>query len=64
MPNPKRRHTKTRKHKRRSHHALEIPNLVECPKCHAYKLPHRICSNCGSYDGIVYFLSEEKRSKS
>lgn len=63
MPNPKRRHSKQRKAKRRSHHALEIPNLVECPKCHEYKLPHRICSYCGSYDGIVYLLSEEKKGK-
>jgi len=63
MPNPKRRHSKTRKAKRRSHHALELPTLVVCPKCQEYKLPHRICPVCGSYDGIVYFLSEEKKGK-
>ena len=34
MPNPKRRHSKTRTAKRRTHDALEAVGLSECPHCH------------------------------
>ncbi len=27
------------------------PALCECPQCHQPKLPHRVCPNCGYYDG-------------
>jgi large subunit ribosomal protein L32 len=27
------------------------PALSLCPKCHEPKLPHRVCPNCGYYDG-------------
>ena len=26
-------------------------NLVECPNCHQKKMPHRVCQNCGHYNG-------------
>lgn len=48
---PKRKTAKARKNKRRSHHALSAPTLVECPQCHSPKLPHRVCPTCGSYAG-------------
>jgi large subunit ribosomal protein L32 len=51
MPLPKRRHSKTRGAKRRTHWKLSVPNIVECPHCHQPKLPHRICPNCGYYKG-------------
>lgn len=51
MPNPKRRHSKSRKGKRRAHDFLVAPCLVECPNCHERKLPHRICPSCGYYKG-------------
>ena len=34
MPNPKRRHSKTRTAKRRTHDALTAVGLSECPHCH------------------------------
>ncbi|MFZ2259041.1 MAG: 50S ribosomal protein L32, partial [Clostridiaceae bacterium] len=27
------------------------PSIVECPNCHDMMLSHRICKNCGQYDG-------------
>jgi large subunit ribosomal protein L32 len=51
MPNPKRRHSKTRTAKRRTHDALKPASLSECPQCHEAKLPHRVCANCGYYRG-------------
>ncbi len=51
MANPKRRHSKARKNKRRAHDHLTGPTLSECPHCHEMKLPHRACPRCGYYKG-------------
>jgi large subunit ribosomal protein L32 len=51
MPNPKRRHSKARRDKRRAHDALTAVSLSECPNCRERKLPHRICPHCGHYKG-------------
>ncbi len=51
MPNPKRRHSKSRKNRRRAHDALTAPSLSECTNCHEQKLPHRVCPHCGYYKG-------------
>ena len=51
MPNPKRRHSKARKNKRRAHDRLTVPSLSECPNCRQMKLPHRACPHCGFYKG-------------
>jgi large subunit ribosomal protein L32 len=51
MPNPKRRHSKQRTAKRRSHDFLTPVSTSECPNCHERKLPHRICRKCGQSKG-------------
>ena len=51
MPNPKRRHSKARRDRRRSHDALTAPSLSECSHCHEPKMPHRVCPHCGYYKG-------------
>jgi large subunit ribosomal protein L32 len=51
MPNPKRRHSKARRDKRRAHDALAIPGMSRCPNCQELKLPHRVCPSCGHYKG-------------
>ncbi|MDR2615511.1 MAG: 50S ribosomal protein L32 [Oscillospiraceae bacterium] len=52
MAVPKSKVSKARRDKRRSSHwKLSAPNLVKCPKCGAYKLQHRVCKACGSYNG-------------
>jgi large subunit ribosomal protein L32 len=51
MANPKRRHSKARRNKRRSHDALSAPSSSLCPNCGEVKLPHRVCGHCGYYRG-------------
>lgn len=51
MANPKRKTSKARKRARRTHWKIASPNLVACPQCHAAKLPHRVCPECGYYKG-------------
>ena len=52
MAVPKRRVSKTRRDKRRSSvWKLDAPELMKCPKCSEYKRPHRLCANCGFYNG-------------
>ncbi len=51
MPNPKRRHSKTRTAKRRTHDALKPVGTSTCPQCQEAKLPHAVCGNCGYYRG-------------
>lgn len=51
MAVPKSKVSKQRKRKRRTHYKLAVPCLVACPKCHALKLAHVVCKECGFYDG-------------
>lgn len=51
MANPKRRTSKARRDRRRSHHALRPPASSMCPECGEVKMPHRACSHCGHYRG-------------
>ena len=51
MAVPKNKTSKARRDKRRANWKRTEPNLVECPQCHALKMPHRVCPNCGQYKG-------------
>ena len=51
MAVPKRRTSKTRKRKRRTHWKLKAHNLVECSNCDEKILSHRVCPECGYYKG-------------
>jgi large subunit ribosomal protein L32 len=51
MALPKRRHSKTRRDKRRTNWKLRGPTIGSCPQCHSPKRPHRVCPNCGYYGG-------------
>ncbi|MDA2928369.1 50S ribosomal protein L32 [Acidobacteria bacterium AH-259-O06] len=59
MPNPKRRHSKSRRGKRRAHDFLTAPNLSTCSNCGSPVLPHRVCPNCGYYKGRQVIEVEE-----
>ena len=49
MPNPKRRHSKTRTSLRRAHDGLKKQTLAVCPQCQEPKPAHIVCKNCGYY---------------
>lgn len=52
MAVPKRKVSKARRDKRRSAvWKLSAPNLVKCSKCGALRMPHRMCPECGYYNG-------------
>jgi large subunit ribosomal protein L32 len=51
MAVPKRKVSKQRKHKRRTHWKLFAPKLVKCEQCGAFKKPHAVCPECGTYKG-------------
>lgn len=51
MAVPKKKTSKSRRDKRRSHHALGAKNAAECQNCGEIKLPHHVCGACGHYDG-------------
>ncbi|MCS7176185.1 MAG: 50S ribosomal protein L32 [Candidatus Kapabacteria bacterium] len=50
MPNPKRRHSRSRRDKRRTHYKHARTTLQQCPECGEAKEPHRACL-CGIYKG-------------
>ena len=51
MAVPKRKTSKARKRKRRSHLALSEPAAASCERCGAPKVPHAVCESCGYYRG-------------
>ena len=52
MAVPKRKVSKARRDKRRSNvWKLAVPGVVACPKCGAFRLPHRMCKSCMTYHG-------------
>ena len=60
MAQPKRRWSKARTHLKRSTWKKEKPTLAVCPHCHEPVLPHRVCDNCGYYDGKEIIAKKEK----
>ncbi|MCY4464213.1 MAG: 50S ribosomal protein L32 [Chloroflexi bacterium] len=50
-PLPKRKISKSRRNRRRAHDALQLKHLVECEECGEYHIAHRVCPQCGSYNG-------------
>lgn len=66
MPNPKRRFSKARHAKKRTHKKLEPTFLSTCSHCGRMKKPHRVCPHCGYYKGkeVISVKKKEKKKKS
>ncbi|MBN1868538.1 50S ribosomal protein L32 [Candidatus Sumerlaeota bacterium] len=54
MPVPRRRHGTSRRKRGRTHKKLAEKRFSTCPRCHAVKMPHRICPSCGYYNDRAY----------
>lgn len=48
---PVKRHTSSKRKRRRSHLALVPTNIHRCGNCKEDTLPHTVCANCGFYGG-------------
>ncbi|MCF8296093.1 MAG: 50S ribosomal protein L32 [Saprospiraceae bacterium] len=51
MAHPKRKISKTRRDKRRTHYKATAPTVITCSNCGASVIYHRVCSECGFYKG-------------
>lgn len=65
MALPKRRHSKARGRRRRTHWKIKDTNLIPCPQCKQLKLPHQVCQVCGYYNGkqVIEIKVKEKKKK-
>jgi large subunit ribosomal protein L32 len=63
MAHPKRRHSKSRRDKRRTHQKISAPQMDRCSKCGAVKSTHRVCPSCGYYRGKKILDVEKKQQK-
>lgn len=63
MAVPKKRHTKSRRDKRRMHIYLKEPALMTCPKCGKKTRFHTVCPYCGYYKEREIIKVLEKLTK-
>ncbi|MEE8552295.1 MAG: 50S ribosomal protein L32 [Desulfobacterales bacterium] len=59
MAVPKRKTSKSKRNKRRTHQKVAIPNLTRCPQCGEARLPHHACPSCGTYKGRTVIEIED-----
>ena len=52
MAVPKKRISRTRRDKRRTHHRAPMRQLTLCAHCKQPKVAHRVCPHCGHYGGV------------
>ena len=65
---PNKRGTKSTRNQRRMHIFVKAPFLALCPKCGKPVLPHKVCQNCGYYNGreminVLENLEKKERKK-
>ena len=61
MAVPKKKSSKARKRKRRSHDALTLPKISKCAKTGLPKLSHRVCEESGFYGKTKQVFEVEER---
>jgi len=62
------KHTKGKRNRVRSHHALKARRFGVCAHCGQPVLPHQVCPNCGYYGGrqvidVLARLDKQERKK-
>ena len=61
MAVPKRKTSKARRNTRRSAVSkLEMPAMSKCSNCGAFKAPHKVCKQCGFYNGVAVLKIDEE----
>ncbi|MCE9533707.1 MAG: 50S ribosomal protein L32 [Planctomycetes bacterium] len=63
MAVPKRRTSKSKQGHRRSHHHATPIQVQYCKSCNEPVLGHRVCSNCGWFQGRTVVVMEEEQGK-
>ncbi len=58
MAHPKRKTSKQRKHKRRTHYKAVKPTITTCLNCGSTVQYHRVCPECGHYKGKLAIEKE------
>jgi large subunit ribosomal protein L32 len=62
MAVPKKKTSRHRKGKRRSHHHLSLPPMARCGRCGAAVRPHVVCERCGYYGELQVFADAGSES--
>ena len=60
MAVPKKKTSKARRDKRRTHDVAEMPAFGICSKCGEQKRLHHICEKCGHYDGKLVIKKDKE----
>ncbi len=63
MAVPKSKVSKQRGNTRFAQWKLSAPGLTECPQCKTMILPHRVCPNCGYYNGRQVVVPKEDKKE-
>jgi len=63
MAHPKRKHSRSRTLKKRTHKTLRLPTLTACPQCRNLKPAYAVCPFCGHYKGRKVLIIKEKAKK-
>lgn len=58
MAHPKRKISKQRRNKRRTHYKAALPTLSKCSNCGATVEYHHVCPECGYYRGKLAISKE------
>ena len=62
------KHSKGKRNRVRSHHALKLGHFAKCSHCGAASTSHVVCRNCGYYAGrkvidVLAKLDKKERKK-
>jgi large subunit ribosomal protein L32 len=61
MATPKKKSSRARRNKRRSHDGLALPKISKCAKTGLPKLSHRVCEDSGFYGKNKQVFEVEER---
>lgn len=62
MAVPKRKTSKARRDKRRTHQVESVKSFTNCLNCQAPLATHTVCSGCGFYKGVKVLATKVERA--